>query len=221
MTWFQNFKIFMVCKFGSYWPKNWWKKEVMLSYMIQESRNRLETNMDILRILRDIEFFNFYLQFQNQNKEQMNVMKQIKKMSKYVIYIDEDERHKNFTTSLLETVEQGQNDAPEISPVSGRRKRDRRGGQIVRTSTRNSHIRRINKIIQSQSKKGLGDSKNNDEENPSGSSSSDDSIVSEFDPNKPLSEVKESSGSNVSFEMLSRRDQTEKESKHEVSKINQ
>ena len=177
--------------------------------------------MDILRILRDIEFFNFYLQFQNQNKEQMNVMKQIKKMSKYVIYIDEDERHKNFTTSLLETVEQGQNLAPEISPVSGRRKRDRRGGQIVRTSTRNSHIRRINKIIQSQSKKGLGDSKNNDEENPSGSSSSDDSIVSEFDPNKPLSEVKESSGSNVSFEMLSRRDQTEKESKHEVSKINQ
>jgi hypothetical protein len=68
-------------------------------------------------------------------------------MSKYVIYIDEDERHKNFTTSLLETVEQGQNLAPEISPVSGRRKRDRRGGQIVRTSTRNSHIRRINKII--------------------------------------------------------------------------
>jgi hypothetical protein len=43
--------------------------------MIQESRNRLETNMDILRILRDIEFFNFYLQFQNQNKEQMQVMK--------------------------------------------------------------------------------------------------------------------------------------------------
>ena len=73
--------------------------------MIKESRNRLELNMDILRILRDIEFFNFYLQFQNQNKEQLSVMKQIKKMSKYVIYIDEDERHKNYTTSLLDSVQ--------------------------------------------------------------------------------------------------------------------
>lgn len=61
MSWFQNFKIFLVCKSGGYWPSSWWKKEVTLSYMIQETRNRLETNMDILRILRDIEFFNFYL----------------------------------------------------------------------------------------------------------------------------------------------------------------
>lgn len=68
MSWFQNFKIFIVCKTGNYWPQAWWKKEVIFSYMIQETRNRLETNMDILRILRDIEFFNFYLQFQNQNK---------------------------------------------------------------------------------------------------------------------------------------------------------
>ena len=32
----------------------------------------------------------------------MSVMKQIKKMSKYVIYIDEDERDKNFTKSPFE-----------------------------------------------------------------------------------------------------------------------
>lgn len=78
-------------------------------------------------------------------------MKQIKKMSKYVIYIDEEERDKNFTSSPFE--QQSMSTQEEIhsviSPASGVKKRNRRGGQIVRTSTRNSHIRRINKIIQS------------------------------------------------------------------------
>lgn len=60
----------------------------------------------------------------------------------------------------------------------------------------------------------------NSDENPSGDSSESEVIDSESDkdPDKPLSEVKENSGSNVSFEHLSK--YSKRESHIEMSRIN-
>jgi hypothetical protein len=52
--------------------------------------------MDILSILKDIQFFNIYLQFYNQKDENYELMAKIRQYAKNVIYLDTDEEHKNY-----------------------------------------------------------------------------------------------------------------------------
>ena len=52
--------------------------------------------MDILSILKDIQFFNIYLQFYNQKDENYELLSKIRQYAKNVIYLDSDEEHKNF-----------------------------------------------------------------------------------------------------------------------------
>ena len=56
----------------------------------------------------------------------MMIMKQIKKMSKYVIYIDEDERHKNNVKELQDDSLLGKTHEDSSSPEKSDRKGKRR-----------------------------------------------------------------------------------------------
>lgn len=76
---------------GDFWPKNWWKREQVLSYMMDQCKNIVNKKMEITEVLFQLESYELFL-----NKEQGDeYFNKLMKETKFTIYLDEPERERN------------------------------------------------------------------------------------------------------------------------------